>query len=94
VVIHGFAHKVDITDGEAGGTPPISDLEALRDFERVADETLAALRTEGSPVLRPYAGTNRAEPFAVGTGAFFPTPPGSGSPPPRVVCRTPRVLPP
>jgi Mlc titration factor MtfA (ptsG expression regulator) len=74
VVMHEFAHKIDMADGEAGGTPPMSDLEALRDFERVADQTLVVLRTEGSPVLRPYAGTNRTELFAVGTEAFFLTP--------------------
>ena len=71
VIIHEFAHKIDMADGEPSGTPPIADRSQARDFERTADDTLDLLRSKGSGVLRPYAGTNRTELFAVASEAFF-----------------------
>lgn len=72
VVIHEFAHKVDMADGDAGGTPPIAGREASFAFERTAETVFGALR-DGMPSrsLRPYAATNRVELFAVATEAFF-----------------------
>jgi Mlc titration factor MtfA (ptsG expression regulator) len=72
VVIHEFAHKIDMADGIAGGTPPIADRRQVQEFERAADGTLEALRagTAGRS-LRAYAAVNRAELFAVATEAFF-----------------------
>jgi Mlc titration factor MtfA (ptsG expression regulator) len=75
VVLHEFAHKLDMLDGTLDGTPPITD-DALRarwvaactaEYQAVRDGT-------GGPVLRPYAGTNPGEFFAVATETFFTQP--------------------
>ena len=71
VIIHEFAHKIDMADGEPSGTPPIADRSQARAFERTAEDTLDVLRSKGSGVLRSYAGTNRTELFAVASEAFF-----------------------
>ena len=72
VVIHEFAHKIDMADGNPDGTPPISGRERSAVFERAADRILADLR-DGKAVgpLRSYGATNRSELFAVATEAFF-----------------------
>ncbi len=72
VIIHEFAHKVDMADGVANGTPPIGPRQEARRFDRVLDQAWERIR-EGEPAspLRPYAMTNRAEMFAVATEAFF-----------------------
>ncbi len=79
VIIHEFAHKIDMADGEASGTPPITDRTQARAFERAAEDTLEGLRSEGSAILRPYAGTNRAELFAVASETLFSDPDGLAS---------------
>lgn len=72
VIIHEFAHKVDMADGIADGTPPIGPRERARRFDGGLDQALEWLRTgEPSSPLRTYAMTNRAEMFAVATEAFF-----------------------
>ena len=43
VVLHEFAHKIDMADGDAGGTPPISDRKRAAEFERVARAVLDRL---------------------------------------------------
>lgn len=75
VVIHEFAHKVDMGDGIADGSPPIGDRSVAVAFERAADEVLQRLR-DGDEVagLRGYAATNRTELFAVATESFVLTP--------------------
>jgi Mlc titration factor MtfA (ptsG expression regulator) len=72
VVIHEFAHKIDMSTGVVDGAPPIGDRHRMLEFAHVADETLEGLRTGeiGAP-LRPYAATSRSELFAVATEAFF-----------------------
>ncbi len=75
VVIHEFAHKIDMSDGDADGTPPIGDRHRTLEFDRVADRVLDSLRG-GAGTLRPYAATNRAELFAVATEALFLEPDG------------------
>lgn len=74
VVVHEFAHKIDMANGAADGMPPLlgSPLERwndamLEEFERARDEPL-------DHVLSSYAWTNHAEFFAVLTEAFFCTP--------------------
>lgn len=82
VVIHEFAHKLDMADGLADGTPPLSaDLSrrewcqtfaaAYEDFCRRVDE--ADFRGEET-TLDPYASESPAEFFAVLSEAFFATP--------------------
>ena len=90
VVIHEFAHKLDMLSGEADGIPPlpagISRAEwettlfaAYDDFcERVeAIEALAETQNEfheDTLLIDPYAAENPAEFFAVLSECFFETP--------------------
>ena len=75
VVYHEFAHQLDMLDGITDGTPPLGDDEAARQrWVAVCTAAYDTVRAEGSPVLRPYAGTNPAEFFAVATEVFFNRP--------------------
>ena len=74
VVYHEFAHRLDMLDGVTDGTPPLDDEAALQRWVDVCTAAYATVRAEGSPVLRPYAGTNPAEFFAVATEVFFNNP--------------------
>lgn len=74
VVYHEFAHQLDMLDGITDGTPPLGDEAARAHWVEVCTEAYDAVRAEGSPVLRPYAGTNPAEFFAVATEVFFNRP--------------------
>jgi MtfA peptidase len=74
VVYHEFAHQLDMLDGITDGTPPLGDDAARRRWVDVCTAAYDAVRAEGSPVLRPYAGTNPAEFFAVATEVFFNRP--------------------
>ncbi len=73
VVLHEFAHKLDMRDGVSDGTPLIED-EALRErWIEVCTTEYENVRA-GNSVLRPYAGTNAAEFFAVASETFFTQP--------------------
>jgi Mlc titration factor MtfA (ptsG expression regulator) len=74
VVYHEFAHQLDMLDGITDGTPPLGDDEARARWVEVCTTAYDAVRAQGSPVLRPYAGTNPAEFFAVATEVFFNRP--------------------
>ena len=74
VVYHEFAHQLDMLDGITDGTPPLGDEDARRRWVEVCTAAYDTVRAEGSPVLRPYAGTNPAEFFAVATEVFFNRP--------------------
>ncbi len=74
VVYHEFAHQLDMLDGITDGTPPLGDEVARRRWVEVCTAAYDSVRAEGSPVLRPYAGTNPAEFFAVATEVFFNRP--------------------
>jgi MtfA peptidase len=74
VVYHEFAHRLDMLDGVTDGTPPLDDSDARRRWVEVCTTAYDAVRAAGSPVLRPYAGTNPAEFFAVATEFFFERP--------------------
>jgi Mlc titration factor MtfA (ptsG expression regulator) len=74
VVYHEFAHRLDMLDGVTDGTPPLGDDAARRRWVDVCTTAYDAVRAEGSPVLRQYAGTNPAEFFAVATEVFFNQP--------------------
>lgn len=78
VVIHEFAHKLDMVNGEADGFPALpSDMsrgEWGRTFEH-AYATLCEQLDAGEPVaLDPYAAEHPAEFFAVACEAFFDAP--------------------
>lgn len=75
IVLHEFAHKLDMLDGVANGCPPlpreISPQCWARDFEAAYDQLCAAL-DRGEPVMiDEYAAESPAEFFAVMTEQFF-----------------------
>ena len=75
VVYHEFAHKLDMLDGKADGTPPLTTREEYQRWIDVCSqeyETLIRKVEEGDPVfIDDYATTNEAEFFAVATEHFF-----------------------
>jgi Mlc titration factor MtfA (ptsG expression regulator) len=78
VVIHEFAHKLDMMSGEADGVPPLPSREARErwieifdaEFDRFCGEVDAGKET----FLDPYAAEHEAEFFAVASEAFFESP--------------------
>jgi Mlc titration factor MtfA (ptsG expression regulator) len=82
VVIHEFAHKLDMRNGEANGMPPLPPGIAAAEWQRVLlasyDAFCAAVdradRGGEETVFDPYAAENPGEFFAVMSEAFFETP--------------------
>ena len=90
VVIHEFAHKLDMLNGEANGYPPLhrgmsketwkrTFLAAYLAFCKQVDEADALARKDGGRALDaipidPYASQNPAEFFAVISEVFFEMP--------------------
>jgi Mlc titration factor MtfA (ptsG expression regulator) len=90
VVIHEFAHKLDMRDGEPNGCPPLHAGMALApwrsafsraydDFRRRVDEADLRAPEDGGRALEalpidPYASESPGEFFAVASEAFFETP--------------------
>jgi Mlc titration factor MtfA (ptsG expression regulator) len=90
VVIHEFAHKLDMRSGEPNGHPPLHAAmsaeawkrafrTAFEDFRARVDaaDRLAPARAQAALdalPLDPYASESPAEFFAVGSEAFFETP--------------------
>lgn len=78
VVIHEFAHKLDMLNGGADGFPPLPpdmSREAwAQDFSRAYDSFCRALDMGLPTVLDPYAGEHPAEFFAVAAEVFFEAP--------------------
>lgn len=82
VVIHEFAHKLDMLDGEADGIPPLPpDIPRIH-WQRVLEssyddfcERVDTAETLGRETpFDPYASENPGEFFAVMSEAFFETP--------------------
>ena len=80
VVIHEFAHKLDMLNGAVDGLPPLPDDLSRREWAKgmmTAYETLCRLVDRGLPTfLDPYASQDPAEFFAVASEAFFQEPAG------------------
>jgi len=75
VVLHEFAHKLDMLDGTVDGTPPGLDDDARRRWIRVCRREFRAVRAgTAGPLLRGYAATDPGEFFAVATEVFFSRP--------------------
>ena len=74
VILHEFAHKFDQLDGAADGMPPLADRVVRAEFDRVMKRSLNRVRLRRQQLLRPYAGTDPAEHFAVATENFFTRP--------------------
>jgi len=78
VVVHEFAHKLDMLNGEANGVPPLHpgmDRRAWREAFREAYAGFCEAVERGQDTwLDPYAAANPAEFFAVLSEAFFEHP--------------------
>jgi Mlc titration factor MtfA (ptsG expression regulator) len=78
VVIHEFAHKLDMTAGEADGVPPLPSREArerwVEVFDAEFDRFCKAVDAGKEALLDSYAAEHEAEFFAVASEAFFETP--------------------
>lgn len=78
VVIHEFAHKLDMRSGEPDGMPQLAPGMDAREWAREFSDAYADLcsridQAEETP-LDPYATESPAEFFAVMSEAFFETP--------------------
>jgi len=78
VVIHEFAHKLDMLNGDANGFPPLHpgmDREAWpRAFGAAYDDFCGRVARGDPSAIDPYAAEHPAEFFAVLSEAFFETP--------------------
>ena len=78
VVLHEFAHKLDMLDHSADGAPPLGSRRRYRAWARIMNEeyeTLIERAARGRrTLLDTYGATNPAEFFAVCTEAFFEKP--------------------
>ena len=75
VVLHDFAHHLDMLDGLIDGTPPLRDPSTRNRWVQVCTHELQLLRAgPGGGLLRDYAATNPGEFFAVATEVFFNRP--------------------
>jgi len=78
VVIHEFAHKLDMLNGEANGFPRLhADMDPQRwslVFNAAYDDFCARLKRGEGSEIDPYAAENPGEFFAVVSEAFFETP--------------------
>jgi MtfA peptidase len=78
VVIHEFAHKLDMLNGDANGFPPLHagmDRGAwARDFSAAYEDCRGRVERGESATIDPYATESPAEFFAVLSEAFFEIP--------------------
>lgn len=78
VVYHEFAHKLDMLDGAADGTPPLRDRNEYRDWVAVCSREYLSLKhdaeADNKSFLSAYGATNEAEFFSVATEEFFDRP--------------------
>lgn len=75
VVIHEFAHALDMQEGGADGQPPLESKEAYANWERVFypafDKFVDDQRRGNDTLVDPYGAENPAEFFAVASEHFF-----------------------
>ena len=78
LVIHEFAHKIDMSDGGANGVPPLRDSAARHDWQRVMRAAYADFvrRVDAGEetAIDPYAAESPEEFFAVLSEVFFAEP--------------------
>lgn len=78
VVYHEFAHKLDMLDGAADGTPPLKDRKEYRRWVLVCSREYLRLQQEAAQgkktFLDEYGAYSEAEFFAVATEQFFDQP--------------------
>ena len=71
VVMHEFAHQLDMSDGMIDGTPPIRDRALRARWIEVCTAEFRRVRRGDETALRGYAATDTGEFFAVATETFF-----------------------
>jgi Mlc titration factor MtfA (ptsG expression regulator) len=75
VVLHEFAHKMDMLDGVVDGTPLLPNKVALDRWVAVCTAELELMRRgEAGALLDDYGATDPGEFFAVATEVFFDRP--------------------
>ncbi len=78
VIYHEFAHKLDMLDGAADGTPPLRDRDEYASWVNICSREYLRLKQEAKKgrktFLDAYGATNEAEFFAVATEQFFDQP--------------------
>jgi Mlc titration factor MtfA (ptsG expression regulator) len=78
LVIHEFAHKIDMKNGEANGFPPLPPEMPRRGWQRTMAEAYANFRARvekgEDTAIDPYAAESPAEFFAVLSEVFFADP--------------------
>lgn len=78
VVLHEFAHALDMKDGVVDGTPPLPDQPTLRRWVEVMGAAYERLQEDAEggrrSLLDHYGASNVGEFFAVATEAFFEKP--------------------
>ena len=78
VVIHEFAHVLDLRDGAADGMPPLADRAARERWRQVMDtayaDFCAEVDADTQTFLDPYGAEGVDEFFAVASEAFFVAP--------------------
>jgi MtfA peptidase len=78
VIYHEFAHKLDMLDGSADGTPPLRDRREYREWVKTCSAEFLRLKNDTrrgkKSFMDAYGATNEAEFFAVATEQFFDQP--------------------
>lgn len=78
VVIHEFAHKLDMKNGDADGLPPLHEGMSRQSWSETMNAAFTDLRRRldrgEETVLDPYAAEMPTEFFAVSSETFFETP--------------------
>jgi len=74
VVLHEFAHKLDMLDDVVNGTPPLHRPEDGPRWHQVCTREFELLRNGAGWPLRDYGAKDPGEFFAVSTEAFFNLP--------------------
>jgi hypothetical protein len=78
LVIHEFAHKLDMRDGDANGCPPLAPPLDSRTWKRVLtsayEDFAARVDRDEDTAIDPYAAESPAEFFAVLSEVFFASP--------------------
>lgn len=75
VILHEFAHKLDMLDGIVDGMPPLPDRAAREAWIQTLGTNFRRLRRRGPDgLVRAYGATNPGEYFAVTTELFFTRP--------------------
>jgi Mlc titration factor MtfA (ptsG expression regulator) len=77
-VIHEFAHKIDMRNGEANGCPPLPPTLSAQSWGKALttayDDFCLRVDRDEDTEIDPYAAENPAEFFAVLSEVFFADP--------------------